>query len=388
LKKGAVAIQTIVYLVLAIGVIAVGYLVLGNVLEIDLMEFLKMNFNIEPPVLESMIKCSYYRCKEGCDSNEVMGLEWKNWYGEEVKCKDFCELDEWKDADGKICNLNSFQYPVEMGNYKSKKIVTKNDLEVFQCFLPQEGNGFDFGDVITNIIFRLPRVAIDNTISLLELILSGHRPETNFLVIENDIIDDSLSKQNKGCFFRGQKIVDRDSYEEIALKDTSVYISTYYDELTLYSILHSYLTKVSNTFVISSPKYILIEADELDEVKITKDSDIKRRISVQDSGFVFDESKIWISKIDSNGFLIEISYDGTSVGHYFKDVNDEYKLYLYNLKLVRIDSDSLVFEIIYEDPECHKISNKDDCYLSYCSPCLDISNNFKECLYYAQECIV
>ncbi|MBU5688652.1 MAG: hypothetical protein KQA41_00275 [Candidatus Aenigmarchaeota archaeon] len=70
--------------------------------------------------LEMAVECSYYRCKEGCNSDVIDKLR-----KEDFNCRDFC-LKEWQDEEGKICNDNSFYHPVIVKNIK-KYDYTESD---------------------------------------------------------------------------------------------------------------------------------------------------------------------------------------------------------------------------------------------------------------------
>jgi len=67
--------------------------------------------NTENPDLENAMKCAYYRCTNGCDSNEVKSLT-ATWSDpqthNDVSCADFCTTGQT------ICNEDSLNNPVRI----------------------------------------------------------------------------------------------------------------------------------------------------------------------------------------------------------------------------------------------------------------------------------
>ncbi|MBL7169393.1 MAG: hypothetical protein ISS48_00035 [Candidatus Aenigmarchaeota archaeon] len=64
--------------------------------------------------LKAAIMCSYYRCKEGCDSKTVKLLEWTDSEGEKSCLEDFCTDKQDLDKDGKICDNDAKIHPVTL----------------------------------------------------------------------------------------------------------------------------------------------------------------------------------------------------------------------------------------------------------------------------------
>lgn len=105
----------LIMVLVVVGVIMIGYSMTGFEDVAGILEsFFKESEKAEKdPTLETAIKCVYYRCKEGCESDIIDTL-----YTESFKCKDFCDPSKYKDevfpwlSDDKICEQESADYPV------------------------------------------------------------------------------------------------------------------------------------------------------------------------------------------------------------------------------------------------------------------------------------
>jgi len=85
-------------------------------------------------LLVDAIKCSYYRCDEGCNSQEVRKMSDKSYVDENSwNCSDYCK-PEWTDTgtiNGKICNDNSKYHPVIV-SIKYEGIIERKTIEEFE----------------------------------------------------------------------------------------------------------------------------------------------------------------------------------------------------------------------------------------------------------------
>jgi hypothetical protein len=78
-------------------------------------------------VLIAAIKCSYYRCVEGCNSDNVKDLKIGN-----LKCKeDFCKPGS-QDSSGKVCGDNSKNSPVAV-TLSEDGLLSLDDLSFLTC---------------------------------------------------------------------------------------------------------------------------------------------------------------------------------------------------------------------------------------------------------------
>jgi len=97
-------------------------------------------------VLENAIECSYYRCANGCNSNQVKKVKYSA-SGVSFDCSDFCK-QEWTDTktiDGKICDGNSKNHPVTADVLTTKgEKLSKDKVDFAACFIEVDtcGTGF------------------------------------------------------------------------------------------------------------------------------------------------------------------------------------------------------------------------------------------------------
>lgn len=154
LKKGAIAVNTTVYLVLGIIFMAImGYILIKLPLFLEkLCDVVPVfcdddNDNGDPghtytDDFSNAVMCSHYRCfkDRGCNDPKMETIEW-NSDGKTVNCKeDFCDKD-WQDKDGKICDYSSMQHPVEI--YMSDDIqieADSSDFREFDCILDKDSS--------------------------------------------------------------------------------------------------------------------------------------------------------------------------------------------------------------------------------------------------------
>jgi len=119
--KAQLPIGTIIALLLVVAFIAIMAFIFlkfssgANPLS-DLLSLFNTGSTPNAPdaaVLESAIQCSFYRCTEGCASDNVKKLK-NPTGGAPFDCSSFCNAS-WTDtgkSDGKICGDNSKNHPV------------------------------------------------------------------------------------------------------------------------------------------------------------------------------------------------------------------------------------------------------------------------------------
>ena len=186
MSKGRIDIDTVFYIVLGlavlVGIISVlsGAVPIGDFIQDMIKKVIGMVSTETPESLRSAIECAYYRCygDEGCESDEVEYISWKDSEGNEFNCKeDFCN-EEWQDSGHRICTPdNALQYPVEFNYLEAEETrVSKEYLNSdmnFACIFSQEDMGLPIGVQIS------PRL-------------------NNFLVIKDDVIVD-IKFTGSGC---------------------------------------------------------------------------------------------------------------------------------------------------------------------------------------------
>lgn len=114
--------ETIYKLVLAvIALVGIGWLFftygpsLMNFITGKLQEFLNSagGSEVDAINLKAAIECSYYRCKEGCDSKKVASIQWSDDSGQYSCKEDFCS-GSWVPTDKKVCGNQAKLYPVQV----------------------------------------------------------------------------------------------------------------------------------------------------------------------------------------------------------------------------------------------------------------------------------
>ena len=107
-------------------------------------------------VLEAAIECSYYRCMEGCDSDEVKGISWSG-----IDCLDFCVEEEYKDGEGRICGDNAKNYPIIVQG-EGSIFKDKIDFEV-DCLTPGMMDPMDVEDIYVMVENEIVSDTSENT---------------------------------------------------------------------------------------------------------------------------------------------------------------------------------------------------------------------------------
>ncbi len=107
MRKG-VAVATTIWLGLIIGVLLLGFYVFNNVGAIT--EYIKALLGVEyRDEFTEAIKCSYYRCKDGCAVAE------NSVDSDLLDCSDFCSaLPAEFRPDNKVCGENAKRFPIEV----------------------------------------------------------------------------------------------------------------------------------------------------------------------------------------------------------------------------------------------------------------------------------
>jgi len=107
----------------------------------------------EAIVLQNAIKCSYYRCVNGCNSEEVKRLKYSE-EGSFFDCSEFCkpEFTDTKTPEGKICDDRAKSNPVlaRVGSSDGEKI-TFEKLNFAKCIVKVAG--CDISSAASKIIF-------------------------------------------------------------------------------------------------------------------------------------------------------------------------------------------------------------------------------------------
>ncbi len=100
----------LIMVLVVVGVIMIGYSMTGFEDVAGILEsFFKGSEKAEKdPTLETAIKCVYYRCEEGCDSDIIDTL-----YTESFKCADFCDLSKIENTLDRVKIMNSKLYGEE-----------------------------------------------------------------------------------------------------------------------------------------------------------------------------------------------------------------------------------------------------------------------------------
>jgi hypothetical protein len=178
-----------VFLVLAIGLLVVGFFTVGKVAALAhriyewIAEVLGLELRTE---LEEAVMCSYYRCELGCDDPKVIGLL-------DGECKKrFCDAvpGDFK-QDGSICNFNAAQWPVEIGAFKSDKLFSPKRFEPeFDCVIPMDvvAGGIRWGEIMKKgvlCIFAFPPIACPLVVWLSEIKATSY----NILVVNHTILE-------------------------------------------------------------------------------------------------------------------------------------------------------------------------------------------------------
>ena len=169
----------IVLIVLAVGVYFIWNYIAKNA-NIDLNPF---NWGAggstpnapEAIVLENAIKCSYYRCVNGCNSDDVKKLQY-DVGGLSFDCLKFCD-PAWTNngkSDGKICDDSAKQHPViaSVGAKGGEKITT-NKINFAACF--EETDTCGLGYTIPKYIVIEKAAVLENTETKIYCALPGNR---------------------------------------------------------------------------------------------------------------------------------------------------------------------------------------------------------------------
>lgn len=205
----------IVDIVLIVAVIALGLVILLAWLGPYVQKYwFTSGFggNINPTYVDfdNALKCAYYRCTKGCDSNEVtsMSATWKDPQTQnQVSCADYCT------AGQSICNDDSAKNPVRVANAQSEVVLDQgklNSLYGTNCivstdFTPSDNsNGIDWGAILQGKIASLSSslTALYNLITKLKLADIRLVVLTDSSVIEQN----NLNNQQTSCYISGNQI--------------------------------------------------------------------------------------------------------------------------------------------------------------------------------------
>ena len=379
MKKG-VAVQTLVQIVLAVLVItAGGYFIMGpgRVYFMGVLEYLKnllglgsINKDISHN-LKMAVLCSHYRCKYGCESNEVEKIKWVE-NGEVVNCIDYCKLTDYMEdknklrIDGKmvdrkktVCDENSFNYPVEFENRENNLIITHSEWDYFDCILPTEENA------------RQGNLA----------------DEVNLVSVNSEVLGEIIS-QTESCEISKTAaragIVTDEAYEKFSIKTGKVYLYSTFEDEAGSDINYT-------TYITSEPRYIIIEPDKsktfevIHDQKSTGDQDAKiNRIVVKKDDFILESAILtygyYIAYPNSPTVEFKFKCPGSSdfssdklsisLGHEDKLCSGTFEFVLNNEPEI-IGTKSIIhkFKIKYLDKECYPITDQTECENSGCRPC-------------------
>ena len=137
--------------------------------------------------LPEAIRCSYYRCTDGCDAVENIMITTRE---ERVNCRaQFC--DPYKDGDGKVCDDNARAHPV----------VVETDTD-----LPIAEDKLEFADCLMKEVSYESVSAGDMTVVIVDL---------------NDVIEEEESGICRGLHLIGG------NYKELKVKKNKYYIWTW-----------------------------------------------------------------------------------------------------------------------------------------------------------------
>ncbi|MEM5792775.1 MAG: hypothetical protein QXY45_00230 [Candidatus Aenigmatarchaeota archaeon] len=162
------------------------------------------NENIQIKYFLNAIKCTEDRCNKGCYN--IKDEDYEITDGDYFECKSkFCNLNQWMDSDGKICNFNSYQYPVEInleGEYQlSEDLINSERTENyrFDCIFLEKGSDYTVADFLYNLIPG----ALSNIIYRIKSILGNH-DKYNLIFLNNTIVG-LEGKKDRECIIEGQR---------------------------------------------------------------------------------------------------------------------------------------------------------------------------------------
>lgn len=412
-RKGAVTLLTnfaLLIILLAIGV----YLVFGPLknMALDVVRTIGEHLGIdinddENPEIIAAIRCSHYRCKEGCNLTESKNIEKLSWEdtGKKVYCKDFCDpelldLLGIEHPDLKVCGEDSDNYPVEFNNPEDVTI-THSQLKEFTCILPRK-NFKENKVIFLDIAWDKPVVGKGvNFVSIDKNVEgSGEKEEEKCITPSVSRISEALSR-----------LATDEAYKKVSLKKGRIYL---YSSVEIPSLSAPNYT----TFVSSKLEYIILEPNQEIQVEFKgyRESNyanmppIVKRIVLQKD---FDEFNARISVDENYGLggqtfdLLDIEvvcFNGeVDKRQLIKNPSGETKeIWCDNtLEIKRDNFDqygndiNIVLSLKYIDPDCYSEYFYLDCSQnSGCQTCLlpkrenliEPEERFEKCCYNFEDC--
>jgi hypothetical protein len=121
----------------------------------------------EQSKIEKAILCAYYRCSEGVVSENT-----DKYCSEVYEGEPYAPPIEFNDSEGKVCNWNSFQYPVEINiqDPKGDGKISNNSFEgIISCIITDKSKVKMYGNVIMDLSnLQNGFVDLDNLATTLE----------------------------------------------------------------------------------------------------------------------------------------------------------------------------------------------------------------------------
>jgi len=333
---------------------------------------------------QKAVKCSYYRCTEGCESTKIANLAFNTPYGDNTPCTTFCD-SEWTDngqPDGRICGWNSIQFPVELAPFSSDDEFTPQSFDPrFDCVIPTDDShwGVPSSAVVEGLalgvcgvsLFFPPAALVACPIAGITTLINWLQGKMswNNMILDASIID---SREKTGC----EKMTF--STDEALGKftiDSAGPIYMYYGLYTGWGMWQGTAT------VIAKPSYLLLEKDKeslpVVFVKAPATEEItsrKLRIVVKEGV----EAVAWIEFTEVDTVSLTLKKSGSSCPSTDcetktfdkKDIGTGGSLLLKNylFKLTAIDSGagSATFTITYyttppTPPDCSAKTTKNRC---------------------------
>jgi hypothetical protein len=282
--------------------------------------------------------------------------------------------------DGKICDLNAFQYPVEV-DFEKDFTIKNSDFKGFQCLFGGDIEPNVYSN--WNLFVALAKLILFNFNNNLDTL----KVDYSLLIFDDYFINDHESIKGK-C--RIEAYILDDAYKTVKLEGEGekLYVST----LTPKNIFGGTLRDKFFTFVNSQPGYKLVSFDK--EVGIPfvdcKEGQ-KYRIIAEDKDRRI-EMYIEFTDIGSGEVKVLVGSGGWVEGGPIGKGQTETFFENIELKFARKDGKDIYMTIKVKDPDCHNLEPSDTspycgvfCENCFQNPFHDLKP--KMCCYQGEDCI-
>jgi len=259
---------------------------------------------------EQAVRCSFYRCVEGCDSDKVGRISWSG-----IECTDFCNPKWYTDEDKKtICGWEAIQYPVEVHTSGDQRYHSKTIGGIdFDCVTPLDTPQWKDG---WELLKTTGVVTGATTICLGALMMAGApglivcpimvpvvvllSPKYDMLVLDPDLIH---TREEEKC----TPGLGQDTYDSVEkfslLQDKTAYIFTDRKVGEIFGFVYE---DVKTVTALTIPTYVSIKnKDEKQTLQVVEDLRYRFRIVPQDRDYVFEVDDIDDESTPSITFRID-----------------------------------------------------------------------------------